>query len=54
MQAPDTDISSEFFDEESLIQWYVAVRAAELFKTKNGGRYPGQTTNWQDDVENLK
>ncbi len=37
-----------------MIQWYVAVRAAEAFRTKNGGRYPGQTANWQGDVEGLK
>jgi len=35
------DLSMEFMDDESLIQWYLATRASEQFRTKNG-RYPGE------------
>ena len=48
------DISAEFFDEESSVQWYVAMRAAEKFRTKHS-RYPGETKDTIDsDVEELK
>jgi hypothetical protein len=35
------DLEGEFYDEESLINWYVATRAAERFRLKHN-RYPGQ------------
>lgn len=38
---PDyTDLANEFFDDESLAPWYVALRAAEAFRDKHN-RYPG-------------
>lgn len=43
VEEPNTeDISAEFFDPDSSVQWYVALRAAEIFRTENG-RYPGET-----------
>lgn len=36
------------------MQWYIAVRAAEMFRTKNS-RYPGETKETiQDDIDALK
>lgn len=47
------DISAEFFDEDSSVQWYVAVRAVEKFRTSHG-RYPGNTKeNLESDIEEL-
>lgn len=47
------DISNEFFDEESSVQWYVAIRCSETFRNKHG-RYPGQTKDTiEEDIEEL-
>lgn len=42
------DISAEFFEPESSIQWYIAIRSAEMFRTKNA-RYPGQSKRKIDE-----
>jgi hypothetical protein len=45
LQNPNQDdIAGEFYDEESLISWYVVMRASEVFNT-NQGRYPGTNLN---------
>jgi len=45
---PNTeDISAEFFDPDSSVQWYVAVRCAERFRSTHN-RYPGET---KDTIE---
>lgn len=40
-QPVQDDVMAEFFDEESLIQWYIGVRAVERFNTQQG-HYPGE------------
>ena len=35
------DISAEFFEPESSVQWYIALRSTEMFRSKNA-RYPGE------------
>jgi amyloid beta precursor protein binding protein 1 len=54
-EEPNTeDISAEFFDSDSSVQWYVAIRCAEMFRTKNN-RYPGDITEHiESDVEEMK
>ena len=34
------DLANEFFDKESSVKWYLAVRAVEAWRDQNGGRYP--------------
>lgn len=47
------DICGEFFDPESSVQWYVAVRCAEMFRSKNS-RYPGESTDTlEQDIEEM-
>lgn len=47
------DICGEFFDPDSSVQWYVAVKCAEMFRTKFN-RYPGDTKeNIEDDVNEM-
>ncbi len=41
----------EFFDDESLIQWYIGTRAVEEFRTNNGGRYPGKGSQNKDNLQ---
>ena len=36
------DFANEFYDEESLASWVVAVRSLEQFRDENG-RYPGES-----------
>ena len=50
VESPFTeDISVEFFEPESSVQWYIAVRSAEMFRTKNS-RYPGEQKDNIDSV----
>lgn len=53
-EEPETDdISAEFFEPESCVQWYIAVRCVEAFRTKHG-RYPGETKDTiEDDVTEM-
>ena len=48
---PETeDVSAEFLDSDSSIEWYVAVRWAEMFRSKKG-RYAGDLQeNIEEDV----
>ena len=47
------DLANEFYDEDSSVKWFVAVRAVEQFRDKKEGRYPG-TTDGQDDFLALR
>jgi amyloid beta precursor protein binding protein 1 len=53
--APNTDdLAMEWSDEESLIMWYVGLRAVQQFETKNG-RWPGvDVTDLTDDTTEVK
>lgn len=42
------DLSSEFYDPDSLAQHYVALRAVEAYRDLHSGRYPGFTTSDMD------
>ena len=39
------DLSSEFYDPDSLAQHYVALRAVEAYRDSHSGRYPGFTND---------
>jgi NEDD8-activating enzyme E1 regulatory subunit len=48
------DICNEFFDPDSSVSWYVAVRCAEMFRNKHN-KYPGDTKDsMESDIEELK
>jgi amyloid beta precursor protein binding protein 1 len=51
-EEPNTeDIADEFFDPDSSVQWYIACRCVEMFRTKHS-RYPGDTKETlQKDIE---
>lgn len=53
-EEPNTeDISAEFFDPDSSVQWYVACRCAEMFRTQFS-RYPGSTKETlENDIEKM-
>jgi hypothetical protein len=45
IQSPNTeDLSMEFYDDESLIEWYIGVRAVESFRLKHHS-YPNLHSN---------
>ena len=55
MTSPNLDdMMAQFWDEDSCVQWYVAIRAAEEFNTSEG-RYPGDglQTDFEADAEKL-
>ena len=55
LDQPNLDeLMAQFWDEDSCIQWYVAIRAAEKFNISEG-RYPGDglQTDWEADGAKL-
>eukprot|EP00357_Protocruzia_adherens_P002316 CAMPEP_0115024230 /NCGR_PEP_ID=MMETSP0216-20121206/33053_1 /TAXON_ID=223996 /ORGANISM="Protocruzia adherens, Strain Boccale" /LENGTH=523 /DNA_ID=CAMNT_0002398127 /DNA_START=16 /DNA_END=1587 /DNA_ORIENTATION=- len=47
------DISCEFFDEDSLVHWYYALRAVDAYAANNGGVFPGVDEVTEDLVDQL-
>lgn len=41
-----SELQNEFWDDESLISWYLGYRATEIYRERNGGAYP-QPGNWE-------